>query len=278
MLIPATALFIISFAWPMVLVGRLSLFKSDYVTSQFVALQNYSTAFTDRYFIKSFVNSFWFLLMTCPLLLVASYKITSLLSDFNEKVQSAGRFILYIPALASGLIMGLLWEWLLLRNGLINSVLSLIGIGGVPWLSEAWPARISISLISAIAWLGGNVILFSSSMHSIPKELKDASIVDGASRGQYKRYIVLPLMIPTLTLALLLSITGVMTIWETIYVLTEGGGPEGSTATPVYEIFMTAFRFGKHGLAAAKGVILMIVVGVILLIKQRIEKWVGSST
>jgi ABC-type sugar transport system permease subunit len=65
-----------------------------------------------------------------------------------------------------------------------------------------------------------------------------------------------------------------MQIWETVYILWENGGPESGMASPVYEIFMTAFQFGKQGYAAAKGVLLMVVIAVVLVVKQRVEKWV----
>jgi len=273
MLIPAFGFFLLSFVVPMILVSRLSFYRADYVTETFAAFSNYRIALTDPYYIKSFINSFWFVLMITPPMIFSGYKIASFLSDFPEKVQAAGRFIIYVPGLASGLIMALLWGWFLLREGLVNQFLSYFGVAAIPWLSEPWTARIAISVIMIVSSVGGQVILFAASMHSLPKELEDAAKIDGASHGQYKRHIVFPLMIPTILLTVLLQIVGTMQMWETIFVLTGEGGPEGSTASPVYEIFLTAFRFGKSGLAAAKGIILMVVIAGILLIKQRIERW-----
>jgi len=274
MLIPAMVVFLLTFAVPMILVGRLSLFASDYATTKFVGMQNYVTAIFDHYYVKSYENAFWFVLMIAPSIVIFAYTLSSVLSNYNKKTQSIARFVVYIPGLTSGIIMGLLWAWLLLRQGLINQILSVFNIQAIPFLSEQWPARISIAVISVISSIGGMVILFSASMHSISKELQDASMIDGANRRQYKKFIVRPMMLPTILLALLLNIVGIMQMWETIFVLTEGGGPEGSTASPVYEIFLTAFRFGKAGLAAAKGIILMFVIAGILVIKNRVEKWV----
>lgn len=273
MLAPAIGFFLLSFAVPMVLVGRLSLFKTDYVTETFVVLDNYIAAFHDYYFLKSFVNALIFVILIAPPIVAGAYWIASFLSGFREKVQSAARFIIYIPGLASGLIMGLLWAWILLREGLVNQLLSLANIPAIPWLSQPWTARLSIAVITVTSSIGGLVILFAAGMHSLSKELKDASKIDGASDRQYKRHIVLPLMMPTVLLAVLLEIVGIMQMFETVFVLTGEGGPEGSTASPVYEIFLTAFRFGKSGLAAAKGIILMVVIAAILLIKRCVERW-----
>jgi ABC-type sugar transport system permease subunit len=272
MLIPAAGFYILSFAAPMVLVGRLSFLRYNYVESVYVGFDNFVSAVKDPYFLKSFVNSWIFVLFAVPLSLTVSYKIASFLSGFNEKVQSIGRFVLFLPGLASGLVMAMLWKWLLKRDGSINHVLSLVNIAAVPWLSEAWAARVSISMIIVITGIGGYVIMFAAYMHSVPKELKDAAVMDGASERQYKKYIVFPIMVPTILLSVLLAIVGIMQLWETVYVLTGEGGPEGSTATPVYEIFLTAFQYGKQGLASAKGLILILVIATILAIKQRAEK------
>lgn len=275
MILPITILFVVTFIAPLVMVGRLSFFKTDYVTSSYVGFQNYVDAFRDSYFTKSFFNSFIMTLMIAPMITMGAYTIASAISDYNEKMQAAARFLFYIPGLTSGIIMGLLWAWILDRTGLINNFLASFNIAAVPWLYDAWPARLSVAIVSTSTGVDGYIILYSVTMHSIPDEMKDAAKIDGATGRQYKRYIQLPLMMPTVMLTLLLSIVGTMQIWETIYVLTAQGGPEGSTASPVYEIFMTAFMFGKAGLAAAKGIILLVVIATIVIVKNRIEKWLA---
>ena len=170
-------------------------------------------------------------------------------------------------------MMTLIWRWFLVTDGLINQVLGAVGLSSVRWLHDAWPARASISLILIAGGIGSEVLLLSASLCAIPKELHDAAVVDGATRRQYHRRVVLPLLIPTISLLVLLNIIGAMQVWETIYVLFQHGGPEGAAATPVYEIFMTAFLFSKRGLASSKGILLMVVIAVIIAAKQRVEKW-----
>jgi multiple sugar transport system permease protein len=273
MLAPAIGFFLLTFAAPIVVVGRLSFFQSDYVREVYVGLRNYLDAFRDRYFLKSFANAFVFVALIVPALVVVSYTTASVLSGFRERMQSVGRFLLFVPGLSSGLIMTLVWRWLLQKAGLVNGVLVVLGLKAVPWLTEAWGARVSIAMVSLVAGIGGTVILFAASMHSIPAELRDASRIDGASERQHKRYVVRPLMAPTILLLVLLNVVGIMQMWETTYVLFQQGGPEGAAASPVYEIFMTAFLFGKQGFAAAKGVVLVVVIAAILAIKQEVEKW-----
>jgi ABC-type sugar transport system permease subunit len=120
--------------------------------------------------------------------------------------------------------------------------------------------------------IGSLTIMFSASMSQIPVELHDAAVADGASERQYRRLVVWPMMTPMVLLVLMLAIIGMMTIWETIYVLWQSGGPEGGISSPVYEVFMTAFMFGRQNLAAAKGFILTLVIAAILWAKTRVER------
>jgi ABC-type sugar transport system permease subunit len=274
---PAIVLFLLSFAAPLVLVGRLSFFATDYITSEFIGLANFANAFHDPYFLKSFVNVFWFVLLIAPASILSSYRIAGFLHGFGRKMQAAGRFVCYVPSLTSGLIMTLLWAWLLLRNGLINQFFAVLGIPAVPWLAIPWSARLSVAMVALSSGSGMFVILFSAAMHTIPAELHDAALIDGATERQYRRLIVRPILMPTILLALLLTIVGTMQAWETIYVLTGQGGPRGSTATPVYNIFQTAFQFGRSGYAAAKGIILMAVIAGIVAMKQRLEQGIEQA-
>ena len=277
MILPAGVFFLLAFVGPILLVGQLAFFKADYVTSVFVGFGNFIDACQDKYFLKSFVNVFWFVLPIAPIGITMAYCIASFLMNFGPKVQAAGRFLCYVPTFTSGLVLTLLWAWLLLRTGLINQFLGELGIPAVPWLATPWTARLSIVMICLSTGPGSFVLLFSAAIKGIPSELHDAAIIDGASERQYKRYVMRPILMPTILLMLLLSIVGTLQMWETIYVLTGQGGPKGSTSTPVYDIFLTAFIFGRPGYAAAKGLILMIVVGAIIFMKQRIERWAGQT-
>ena len=278
MLTPAIGFYLLTFAAPMIIVGRLSLFSTDYVTKQFVGLGNYLRAFQDPYFTKSFVNVVWFVLGIAPASILMGYWIASFLFfGFGSKAQGAGRFICYVPSLTAGLVMAMLWSWLLARDGLINQFLVSAGAAAIPWLAQPWSARLSVIVVALSAGCGGYVIMFMATMHSIPRELRDAAIIDGASERQYRTRIVRPLLMPMVLLMLMLAIIGTMQTWEIIFALTGDGGPKGATATPVYNIFQTAFVFGQSGYASAKGLILVAVIASIVLLKQRIERWAGQE-
>ena len=273
MLLPALAFYMFSFVGPIFMVVRLSLFQTDYINSIFVGVGNFIDAFTDAYFLKSFVNAFIFVVFIVPPTVIISCLVAIFLMDFHPKMQSVARFMVYIPGLTSGYIIALLWKWILQRDGLINYGLSLVGIEEIPWLFLPWASRVAISMIEIISGIGGNVLLLSAAIQGIPTELRDAAMIDGATNRQYKRYVVLPLLLPMILLISLLMIIGIMKIWATLYILTPEGGPKGATASPVYELFLTAFRYGKHGLGAAKGILLLIVIAAIIFLKQKVQGW-----
>lgn len=272
LLVPVLVVYVYGFVAPLAIVGRLSFYDSDYVRESWAGISNYVDCFKDRLFMKTFRNTLWFVLMIVPLKMLFCYKIASFLTGFSRRVQSVARFLLYVPALTSGLIMTLIWSWFLLREGLFNQVLTSIGLQALPWLYEPWLARASISMIVIVSGVGFYVIVLSASMLSVPKELREVAIVDGATERQYKRHILFPLMVPTILLCLLLLIVGIAQMWETIYVLTGSGGPEYSTSTPVYDVFQTAFRFGHQSFAAAKGIMLMLAIGAVLGAKALLER------
>ena len=276
LLVPAGVFFLLSFAVPLVLVGRLAFFATDYGQREFVGLANFINATRDANFLRSFGNVFWQVLLVIPGGLGIPYAVTMFLQRFSRRWQAAARFICYVPALSSGLVMALLWQWLLMRDGVVNYALSLMGIAAIPWMGQPWPARVAVMLVG-MAGIGTFVILYSATVLSIPQELHDAAVVDGATERQYRRLVVGPLLRPTVLLALLLTIVGTMQTWESIYVLFPEGGPKGAVASPVYEIFLTAFMYGRAGYAAAKGLILLVVIAAIVVLKQRIERWAGAE-
>jgi len=276
LILPAALLFVYSFAVPLVMVVRLSLFTVKDGIEVFVGFSNYLRAFQDSLFWLSYANVFWFVLLIAPLGIGIPYSIALFLQRFTRPVQSAGRFICYVPSLASGLVIALLWKWLLARGGLINEMLTYIGLPVVAWIGSPIPAKIAIAMISLSGGGGMFVILFTAVIYSIPKELREAAIVDGATDRQYRRLVLRPLLMPTVLLALLLTIVGVMQMWSEIYVIFPTGGPYGSCLTPVYDIFMTAFIYSRPNYGAAKGVILLIAIAAVVAIQRKIEALAGA--
>lgn len=268
LLLPAGGVFILSFLAPLVMVGRLSLFDTNYITEHWVGFGNYAETFRDGSFVQSIINVFAFVVLIVPPTLALSYLGAVLIESVSKGLQGFARFAVYIPTMAAGLIISIVWKWIFARGGLADSIIGT----QVGWLSQVWPARAAITFAVVTTAIGQYVIMFSALMKTIARDLKDAAEIDGAGGWHYQLRIVLPLMTPTILLIVLLSLLGTLQMWETVYWMT-GGGPGGRTSTPIYDIYLTAFNFSHHGLAAAKSVTILAVIAGFVAVKRRIEAW-----
>lgn len=275
LLLPAIVCFGLAFVGPIGYVGRLSLFSTDFVSESWVGLRNYWEAVTDPPFIRSFVNAGVYVVLIAGTVTLAGYWLAGVLVDLDRRLRSSLLFAFYAPTLASGLIAAMMWKWMLARAGLVNWLIGLVGIPPVGWFGVGWAARLAVSLTIVFAGLGGYVLIYTANMLSVPREVREQAAIDGAGPRQIRRYIVRPLMIPVVMLVSLLAVMSAAQVWETVLWLTSGG-PGGRTSSPVFDTYLTAFVYGKHGLGAAKAVIVMAAIAALSVTKRRVEKWIAG--
>ncbi len=271
-LAPAIISFLVFMVVPVYMVGHLSLQKTNYIFTEFVGLKNYVTAVTDEAFIQAFLNNLIYVVFLVPLGVVTP--VTIALATYNMRfgLQDFIRFIYYVPSLASGIVIYGVWRWILnYRGGLANWLLGLAGLGPVFWLGNRVSAIFVISLMVSILWLGGHLILYMAIIRSVPKEMCDTARVDGASWFQVKMRILLPLMMPWILFMTLMAIIATFQVWEHVYMLTQGG-PAGSTATVLYNIFETGFLRSRYGVASARSLMLMVLLLIIAIVKRKLER------
>lgn len=271
LVLPSLVFFLAFPAAATYLVGHLSLLKTDYVSTQFVGVLNYVTILSDVRFWRAMANGLLYCAMITPMMLVALVTTSLLAADFSTKVQNAVKFAVYIPVLASGVIIANVWKWIYAKEGLANWVLSVLGLGALPWLNDAMLAKFSVSVMFVATVMGGYLIVMLASIVSIPKQLLEAARIDGANGLQVKFRIILPIVMPTVALCAMLLFISAMQMWEFVFQLTSGG-PSGGTATPVFDIYETAFTYGKYGLASAKALVLMVVIFLMVWAQKRIER------
>jgi len=271
MVLPAVVFFLLFPAAATYLVGHLSLFKTDYVMTKFIGLGNYGNMLYDMKFWRSMVNGITYCALIIPMMLTLVLLVAFLASDFSLKVQNAVKFTLYIPVLAAGVIISNVWRWIYADGGMANWLLGLFGIGAVPWLSDPLLAKVAIAVMFVFTLIGANLIIVLSSIVAVPRHLIEAARIDGASGLQVKLRIILPIIMPTVFLVVMLMMISAMQMWEFVYRLTNGG-PSGWTATPVFDLYETAFTYGKYGMASAKALVIMAVILAMVVIQKRIEK------
>jgi len=243
---------------------------------KWAGLDNYVYALTkDELFWPSMGITFYYMLIAVPLGLLGSLLLAMLL---NQRVrgESIFRTLFYLPSLTPAAAAALLWAWLLHAEvGLVNYILSLIGIKGPPWLGSvrwAMPAIILITLWTGMG--GGRMIIFLAGLQGVPQEFYEAAEIDGASGWRKFLHITLPMISPTIFFNLVLGIIGALQVFTTAYITTKGG-PGRATWFFALHIYTSAFEYFDMGYASTLAWFLFLVLLVFTIIQLRLsEMWV----
>ncbi len=240
----------------------------------FVGLENWVYAFTsDTVFLKSFGNTLYYVALFVPACLILSFVIALLL---NQKVKFLGFFrtVFYLPYITAGVAVTILWGWIYNNDlGMLNYLLSLVGIQGPNWLGDPNIAMISIVILSL--WtIGNNIIIMLAGIQDIPKSYYESAWIDGASKLRTIFSITLPLSTPTIYFNLIVTTIAAFQIFDQPYVLTNGG-PINSTKTVAMHMFQNAFKYGKMGYSSmiAWG-LFIIIMTLTIIIQWSSKKWV----
>ena len=243
---------------------------------KWAGLGNYVYALTkDELFWPSLGITFYYMLIAVPTGLLGSLLLAMLL---NQRVrgESIFRTLFYLPSLTPAAAAALLWAWLLHAEvGLVNYLLSLIGIKGPPWLGSvrwAMPAIILITLWTSMG--GGRMIIFLAGLQGVPQELYEAAEIDGAGGWRKFLHITLPMISPTIFFNLVLGIIGALQDFTTAYITTKGG-PGRATWFFALHIYTNAFEYFDMGYASTLAWFLFLILLVFTIIQLRLsEMWV----
>jgi multiple sugar transport system permease protein len=272
---PWLAGFLLFVLGPMVASLFISFTKWDLLSPlKFVGLQNYEKMFTrDPLFWQSLKVTAIYTCVYVPMELAGGLVLALLM---NQKLRFVGVFrtIYYLPSVLPGVAFVVLWMWILHPDvGLINTLLSYIGIEGPRWLADpnwALPALLMMSL-----WgLGRSMVIYLASLQGIPQHLYEAVAIDGANAWHSFWKITLPMLTPTIFFNLVLSVISTFQTFTSAFVATDGG-PLDSTLFYVLYLFRQAFQYFNMGYASALAWILFVVILVLtLLIVRSSGRWV----
>ena len=267
--------FILFTGGPVIASLGLSLFQWRMIEPpRWVGLGNFSTMFTkDPLFTKSLVVTLNYVVVSVPLQIAFALFLAVLV---NQKVRLVGvwRTIFYMPSVASGVAVSVLWIWLLNSDyGLVNEILGFLGINGPNWLTSekfALPAIIAMSLWN----VGAAMVIFLAGLQGIPAELVEASELDGAQGLTRFRYLTLPLLSPVTFFNLVLAVIGGVQTFTQAFVMTQGG-PLNATLLYALYLYQNAFAYLNMGYAAALAWFMFIIILVITLLQFRLARnWV----
>jgi len=153
--------------------------------------------------------------------------------------------------------------------GLVNQYLGALGVPDIPWLTNPRWVLIGIGIASVWWDVGFNMVVLLAGLQNIPGELREAALIDGASRFQTLRYVVLPLLRPALSLVITLEVIGALRVFSQIYIMTNGG-PAGASASVIQYVYQIGFTKYKLGYASALSLMLFATILVITLIQLRL--------
>lgn len=282
-LIPWALGFTLFVAGPMVASLVLGLTNYDIVHDpKFVGLGNFTRAFTsDNLFWGSIVRTLYYTGVLVPLGMITSLLAASLLNQ-HLKATTLYRTLYFLPSLTPTVAAALLWLWILQPDvGVVNHLLSLVGIKGPAWFgSREWaiPAMILIGLWSTVG--GNRMMIFLAGLQGVPEELYEAAEVDGANAWQRFFAVTLPMISPTLFLLLILGIIAALKVFATAFVATNGG-PAYATWFYALHIYKQAFEYYNMGYACALSWIFFVIMFAFTYIQFRASsRWVyyGGET
>jgi multiple sugar transport system permease protein len=260
------------FAYPLVLAVWISF--HDYfftapgikVPRPFVGLDNYKTALTDSAVLQSFRNVGVFLIINVPLTVVLALVLAVALNR-AVRARTFLRVSFYVPYVTASVAVVAVWLFLFSGGGLVNNLLGPLA-PHPSWLVNSTLAMPSVAIFVAWKQLGFFILLYLAALQNVPKELYEAASVDGANAWRSFRSVTVPGVKSATTLVVILAtITGANLFTEP-YLLTNGGGPDGASTSPVLLIYQKGIQQQNPDVAAAIGVVLVLGVMVISLVNR----------
>ena len=236
----------------------------------FDGIQNYVHAFHDPVLAQAFEHTAIYAGGTTVAKLVVGLSL-ALLANKGVRMLGAYRTILFIPALMSFVAVGILWNWIYSPSfGLINHLLSAFGINtyNLTWLGSPTQALPALMIVEVWKWAGYHMVIFLAGLQTIPQELQEAAVVDGAGRQRVFWHIPLPLLKPIVVINFIIAIAGSLNVFDLVYVTTQGG-PYGATQTVMTYVYQEAFSNYSFGYAAAIAVLLFAGTAVITIVSLR---------
>jgi len=273
-LLPGLIVFLLFKYYPIILGVVVSFFKFEIMNppGDFIGLGNYIRAFNDSGFIRSIKNSFGFLFV----IMIFNFWVPILLAIFVNEIrngQKIFRFIYFVPAVIPPVVMAVLWKYIWQPDyGFANYILNLLNLSPQMWLNSQvlvkWCMRFPYFIMAGAMSGGIAFIIYLATLHDIPKSQIESSLIDGANFLQRIRYIVLPQILPIVSIMFILTMIDVFNYFDEPMIMT-GGGPAGSTETMVMYAFKRAYQGGKYGFGLAISTINLIIVFIFTVIQMK---------
>ena len=230
---------------------------------------NYAELFRDQIFFTSIKNTFILLLFDYPLKILTPLLLAMAVNSRLVKFRGAFRTGFYLPEVTSAVVVAIIFSFLFSRDtGIVNYVLSLVGLPKLGWLQDRFWAKVAFVILSGWWSQGYHMIIFLAGLQSIPPELLEAAVVDGANRLQIFFNITLPFLKPIIIFSAIIVTNAGLQRFAEPFLLTDGG-PAYATYTILYYLSQKAFVGFRLGYASAMGYVLFVMIFILSLIQLR---------
>jgi multiple sugar transport system permease protein len=271
-LLPYMTIFVIFRLGPSIAGVFISFCKWDLAGSlSFIGIDNFVRLFQDTNFHISLFNTLIFFVLTLPPLIIFSLLLAMLLNQ-KMRFKSVGRAVSIIPYILIPAVVGIIWNWMYDNNfGILNFYIKKFGGSAVNWITDDKIALISVSAVVVWSFIGYNMVLFLAGLQGIPRELYEASMIDGATKIQTFFRITLPMLKPITAMVTTLTLINTIQLFDQIFVMTNGG-PGTSTLTMVQYLYTSAFQNYEMGYGSAIEVAILIILVLLIKLQNKLIK------
>ena len=264
-LLPAAIIYLSVVITPVLYSAVISLFKWNGIAKmEFVGLNNFLNLFKDPIFIKAISNNFiWIILSLVGTMTVSLALAVMLNKKFFGRTFFRGFF--YFPAVIAGIATALIWRWIYNPDfGFINQVLSLVGIKfQQSWISSPQSSLYAVFIASLWQSVGQPMIFFLAGLQTVPEEILEAALIDGASNARRFMVVTIPMMRETFVIVIANLIIGAMRVFDVVMGLTAGG-PNNATQMMSTYMYSQTFRYNNVGYGTAIAILMVVFMMIVI--------------
>jgi len=273
-LTPATLMIAVMSFYPMIQAFIISLQTGTGANMRFAdpIFNNYKRILADKVFQQSIVNTFMYLLIQVPIMLLLAILLAQLLNNQQLKFKGLFRTCVFLPCATSLVSYAIIFRSLFAQEGLINTILVNLHIldRGYNFLGNSASAKIVIIIALVWRWTGYNMVFYLAGLQNIEYSVYEAAKIDGANGWKTFWRITVPLLKPTIIMTVITSINGTLQLFDESVNLTKGG-PANSTITMSHYVYNTCFiNVPNFGYASAMAFLIFIMVAVLALINLKV--------
>ena len=276
-LTPATIMIVLLIFYPMIeaLITSFRWGSGVRVYSQWADpwYKNYVNMFHNKVFMQTVGNTFFYLIIQVPIMLVLAILLAQLLNNKDLKFKGFFRTMVFLPCATSLVSYSLIFQSMFQKTGLFNIILNKLGIfhGNYAFLQNTWSARFVIIIALIWRWTGYNMVFYLAGLQNIEYSVYEAAKIDGANGWKIFWNMTVPLLKPTIIMTFIMSINGTLQLFDESYNLTKGG-PSGTTMTMSHYVYNQAYgnNAGQFAVACAISFFIFVLVAILAFINMKV--------